>query len=411
MNGRRCLFATILLTLVFGVLVSGAVAQGAGTAPVVRNTAQPAEGAQVLKLKELWRVGGEEDENFFGAISKVIADEAGNVYLLDTQLAEVRVYSPQGEFLRTLGRQGEGPGEVRAPSDMFLTHDQRVALIQTFPGRVVMVDRMGTPAGGFLVGGSDPSQGRFGVLVQGAAGGGQVYLAGMHMTFSGQGPSTQTLFLTRCTLDGAELNTLVTKESTVNYADLVLAEADMDFVWNGRWAVDGQGRVFAAPERNAYRIQVFTPEGRVERTIEREYSSWKRTPDEVNVARLGMQALARNYPSPPRELTTLDTEPDIGGLYCAADGTLWVRTSRGDRNRAPGVFTVFDMIDGAGRFVRQVSLAGPGNPLEDALFLIGTDRAVVVTQALQAYLSMQGVTGEAGAQGEPMEIICYALER
>ncbi len=408
--GLALMFA---LVPVLGTGTAAAQADQSENAPIIRNPARPAAGVVPMKLRELWRVGGEEDEALFGVISEVLADEQGNLYMLDSQLAQVQVYSPAGQHLRTLGRSGEGPGEVRQPSDIILTPDGHVAMIQTFPGRVVLVDREGNPAGGFLVGGSDPSQGRFGVLVEGGAGGGNLYLAGMHMTMSGQGVSDQNCFLSRCSPDGNELNTFATKRSTVNYADFVIDEGAVDFVWGGRWAVDAQGNVYVAPERNRYSIQVATPEGRALRVIEREYDSWKRGAAEEHQAQLQMQALARNYPMQPRAITTLATEPDITGMFAAPDGTLWVRTSRGDRVRPAGVFTTFDVFDATGKFVRQVALQGVGDPLQDALYLIGNDRAVLVTQALQAYRTMQGVTDEKADEtaGTPMEVICYALER
>jgi hypothetical protein len=395
------------------VPVAAAQTEAALRAPIIRNPAQPASGVVPMKLRELWRVGGEDDDALFGVIAEVLADEQGNLYLLDAQLAQVQVYSPAGKPLRTLGRAGEGPGEVRQPSDIILTPDGKVAMIQTFPGRVVLVDREGLPAGGFSVGGSDPSQGRFGVLVEGAAGGGNLYLAGMHMTMSGQGLSDQNYFLARCNLEGNELNTFATKTSTINYADFVIDEGGVDFVWGGRWTVDVQGNVYVAPERNRYSIQVAAPDGRVLRVIERDYEPWKRNAEEERQAQLQMQAMARNYPMPPRSITTLATEPDITGMFAAAGGELWVRTSRGDRVRPVGVFTTFDVFDATGKFVRQVALQGAGDPLQDALYLVGNDRVVMVTQALQAYRTMQGVTDEAAGEtaGAPMEVICFALER
>lgn len=86
--------------------------------PHVRNGEVPREGTVTLTPQELWRAGGEEDEHFFGVISAALADSAGNIYLLDRQLSEVAVYSSDGRFLRTLSREGEGPGEVRRPVDM-----------------------------------------------------------------------------------------------------------------------------------------------------------------------------------------------------------------------------------------------------------------------------------------------------
>ena len=83
----------------------------------VENPAQPSNGAQTVSLEELWRLGGEtdSDEEFFGVISQIATDPSGNVYLLDQQLNEVKIFAADGSYVRTIGREGEGPGEFRNP--------------------------------------------------------------------------------------------------------------------------------------------------------------------------------------------------------------------------------------------------------------------------------------------------------
>lgn len=115
----------------------------------VRNPADPSEGRGVIELKELWRIGGETDAEgeFFGVLNQITTDDTGNVYLLDRQLTEVKVFSPDGAYLRTIGHEGEGPGEFVRPSDVFLTPEGRVAVVQGFPGKIVLLSKDGTPAG------------------------------------------------------------------------------------------------------------------------------------------------------------------------------------------------------------------------------------------------------------------------
>jgi len=70
----------------------------------VVNGAEPENGRQTLQLEELWRVGGEDDEEtVFGIINKVLIDDENNIYLLDAQLAQISVFSSEGELTNTLG--------------------------------------------------------------------------------------------------------------------------------------------------------------------------------------------------------------------------------------------------------------------------------------------------------------------
>jgi hypothetical protein len=77
----------------------------------VKNGSTPTGGVQARRMNELWRVGGEDDEEIlFGLTTKVCTDGRGRVYVLDSQLNRVLVFSPDGEFSHTLFREGEGPG-------------------------------------------------------------------------------------------------------------------------------------------------------------------------------------------------------------------------------------------------------------------------------------------------------------
>lgn len=389
-------------------------AAAAADPPVVTNAADPARGRIELRLVEEWRAGGEDDEIFFGSVGRVASDDAGLVYILDTQLSQVHVYSPAGEYLRSLAREGDGPGEVRRPNDMILRPDGEVWLLQGFPGKIVKVDATGQPAGSaqYDAGGG---QGQFGVLVAGRAHGTDaIVLAGIRMVFSG-GANLQTLFLDICGLDGTRKRSLLEKEYAVNFAELHMDELSMDFVWN-RFAVGRDGTIYTAPPRNDYRIEVRDADGTVQRVITRPYASLPRRDEQRERAHQLMAAIGANYPSPPQRITTEETEPDIGALYARPDGVLWVATSRGaaEAERTPGTFTVLDEFDRAGIFQRQIAVAAPGDPEKDQLWLLGDDRAVLVVGALDAFLSQQGVVSGEGEAGEeeasPLEVIGYRFE-
>ena len=50
-------------------------------------------------------------------------DGGGNLWVVDRRLNRVLVVSPDGEVLRTVGRNGEGPGEFRAPRGLGVRGD------------------------------------------------------------------------------------------------------------------------------------------------------------------------------------------------------------------------------------------------------------------------------------------------
>ena len=90
---------------------------------VVRNPDRPSLAAEgSWTLVERFRVGALDGEgpDVFGDIRDIELGMGGELYVLDSQAAEVRVFGPEGQHLRTMGRQGEGPGELNRPAGLAL---------------------------------------------------------------------------------------------------------------------------------------------------------------------------------------------------------------------------------------------------------------------------------------------------
>lgn len=68
---------------------------------------------------------GETEEMFFGRIIDHIAvDEAERVFIADLLNNTIHVYSPDGSYLRSIGREGRGPGEFLYIQDMKIYNGQ-----------------------------------------------------------------------------------------------------------------------------------------------------------------------------------------------------------------------------------------------------------------------------------------------
>ena len=149
----RAFQATVIAALLIATLAIGTEHETVDGVLHVRNGAEPRDGIEHLRLEELWRVGDASDDILFGLITRVVADTNGDLYVLDGQLSHVHVYDRDGAHLRTLFREGEGPGEVRGPRDLVLLDDGRVGVVQEQPGKMIFVDRMNNPAGELTFGG------------------------------------------------------------------------------------------------------------------------------------------------------------------------------------------------------------------------------------------------------------------
>lgn len=403
------LVCSLATTAALGSLTWGSLAMAAPSARV-DNPAKPTEGRVEVTLKELWRAGGEDDDIFFGNIGAVHRGQDGKVYILDTQQSQVQVYSPEGKHLSTLGREGEGPGEVTRPAGMLQLSDGRLCLLQSFPGRIVMLKPDGLPAGeATYQPAGEGQQGSFNVLNGGfGAPGGKMVLLGIRMSMGGSALSDQTYFLSLCDGQGKEQQAYLTKEYQINYADFRLDEAKMDFVWT-RYAIGKDGTVYTAPERDAYLIRVQSPDGTVQREITRAHTIKPRDAEGNRTATRILEAVGSYYPTPLKGTSIEDTEPAIAAIFLDDKGNLLVQAIDPGAPE-PGVFAVLDVFDKQGKFVRQMALHCPGDPLRDGLVVLGGGHVAVLHGALEAWLTQQAVAGgESAGEAPALEVVYYAL--
>ncbi len=84
------------------------------------DESSPMDGPRFGEPRELaveLEIGGLEgpDEETFGSISGLAVDSEGRIYVSDRQANAVRVFQPDGSFAYSIGRTGEGPGELSGP--------------------------------------------------------------------------------------------------------------------------------------------------------------------------------------------------------------------------------------------------------------------------------------------------------
>lgn len=385
------------------------VAVAAAETPVRDNPDAPTGGRSTITLVPEWKLGGEgDDEHFFGIVGEVFADDAGNVYLVDNQLSEVQVFDPAGEWLRTLGRRGDGPGEVRNLRAALLMPDGSLGLVQAFPGQVVTIQQDGVPGVTMVPGRADPTAGGFMALNTARSRSGVLAFSGSRMQRREQ-TALRTNYLGTFSPDGAPVAEIVVKELETEMGAQQISEADEDFA-DERWALGPDGLVYVAAARNGYRIDVHAPSGQLVRSFGRDYEPVRRSAAEKKQAEDTLQPWRRRGRE-ALEFALLDTEPDIVRLHVMADGEVWVLTSRGLRERQPGEMAVYDVFDAQGVFVRQVGLACDGDARNDALFPVAPGRWVLVRGQAEALRSMFGQTGEAGEGADAMlEIVSLRAE-
>jgi hypothetical protein len=78
-----------------------------------------------------------QDEYMFGEARGVAVDDFGRIFVLDSKQTLIRVYDRDGVYLKTLGRKGQGPGELQTPQHIFSTWQKEIMIEDHAPRQFV----------------------------------------------------------------------------------------------------------------------------------------------------------------------------------------------------------------------------------------------------------------------------------
>ena len=402
------------LALIF-LLIVAATAALAEPAAVTLPADPPS--TRSAELVEQWRIGGEDDEDILlGVVFDAKVGASGDVYLIDRQLSQVLVISPEGELVTTLGREGQGPGELNQPHGLLLLDDDKVGVIQGFPGKVTVINPDDTPGGEIHIGGP-PEDGGFNFVRELTRCGDHLVGQRGRATFdmeSGKSVSTNTLSVMN--LEGID-EAVVAEHTQESDMQRRVFDERAEFSEMNEWAAGGpNGALYTAPVRDEYVINVRGLDGEMTQVLSREFKPRHRDQEDKDELTDGM-VIIMNGVRQEIESKALDNDPPIMGLNVANDGRLFVRTCF-DQDKLLEVGTAgrFDVISPAGEFVEQLTLTVPEfDATNDRLvFMDGTNYLVIrnFDQAQQAMMAGFG-DGEEEEEdlgdAEPLEVVFYKM--
>lgn len=383
----------------------------AADVPRIENPADPVKGTRTVELEELWRIGGEDDEdNIFGVVNRALVDDNNNIYLLDAQLSQISVYSPDGELMKILGKEGDGPGEFRGPVDMCFLPDGNLGVVQAFPGKVIKLSLDNIPEGVMQLG--DPASGGFFIMRALKSNGGVIVAGGtqQHMD-QAKGEITRRNFVGALADDGTLGATLAETEHIMNLSNLKLDELEIIESPDRRFDVSTEGKTVVAIPRYGYEVSIFGADGELERVFTRKYESWKRNERAMKMWQNIFDFIQTNQ-APGAAVHIEDYQPDVEFLRVANNGSIWVLTSEAMWDSPEGIFTSYDVFSPDGVYQEKLNIVCDGDSVKDFLFFAGDDLVFVVTGFWDAALSQFGGTGDGDddEEPEPMEVICYRIK-
>ncbi len=368
------IFPMILVVLSLRASVAEPVLITAPTEPPISET---------WVLEEVWRIDSEDpDAPLLGVPSRGIVAPDGNVLILDRQLAHVLELTPEGEFVGNLSRKGEGPGELENPSDLLLFSDGAVGLLQTFPPKIVKLNRDGTPLDTI-----SPVEGMgFWWRVREAAGVVVVFGQDRSRSESANDEWTSRRHVSQITPDGENQLTLLEKSSVENFSHPVHDE-QKTFFPSFTWDLLPDGTLVRAVDRDAYRLEFLTPDGVITKVVERSYEPYRRSEEDFEELAKGV-TYTRGDEVLEVETHFLPTDPIINSIQVLDDGSIWVSTCFGRRGLPVGASQRYDVFESDGIYRGEVLITYMFDEKRDAFGIMNDGGFFHVRNITGAFDSM-----------------------
>lgn len=381
---------------------AGTVVDSAG----VRIVHNPEEGlwceGQRWTFTEALSIGSEDGDPAyqFGKVTDVAVAPEGTIFVLDQMAGEVRAFDADGRYLRTIGGQGQGPGEFsRATGGVFLTDDGRLTIPDLGNRRVSWMNADGSFAGSVAA----SLESGFPVRWDGDRSGGVV----VHRRAMGNNQDALLEVgepIVRIDPEGDE-DTLVVMPRAETVWMEGAAPRFRYFATEPSWDL-GPGGTLRTAMTQAYRIEVRDPAGTLRTVITKPAPPRPLTDeDQARFTRLLRDALERADVSPPsidRQIDRLDfgeTYPAFNRIMEGPDGaTIVQRVAPLDEittldlteemSRRLGS-TEWDVFGADGRYLGTIDLPARFSPMawtSDAVYgrwMDDLDRSLVVKLAME----------------------------
>lgn len=309
------------------------------------------------RLQEDLRIGSLEGEGpqLLGEIGDVSVDADGRIYVLEQQAQEIRVFDAEGSWVRTIGRPGEGPGELNVPfgGEVFFGPDGRVVVNNSMNRRweVFTVDGeflTSTPHGSSYFGGNTVA-GEDGALykrdIVRPPGGGESSSVIVRLVVRGDSLIVTDTLEAPALPDGETVQVSLTTGS----GGSISMRLPVPFVHQPGWSFSPAGHFWVEPG-TGYRLVALDRDLDTLRVVERAYEPVPVSDAEMDEAleRFTSGELAGSGADVDRSRIP-DHHPAFARYLEDTERNLWVRRTLGNDRWA------WDVFDRDGRYLGAVS--------------------------------------------------------
>jgi len=317
---------------------------GSNVEDEIQGIAVDAEPAVLITMVDSIGAGSGDSLYVMGGVEGVAFGPDGNIVILDCGRSCVRIYCPGGEFLRSISRRGNGPGELQAPTFMALSENGMLYVAGT-GGELMGVHCFDYFTGDWLD--------SFQTFVPPSCLEGAEDSLYVRKTLGFAMINDEPMLLVDIEKFGPAPEPLVTYYSDSIPLDLSDESGLIELDWYGYdIAVGSGGQVFVAPRSTETALVIaFSPDGDELSRFRLDLERTARTPEEMDMALSILRAKAISSNENPAGMEADPYKPMIRGLEVDADGNLWVLQG------GPTVPT-FSVLDASGRFLFNARVEG-----------------------------------------------------
>jgi DNA-binding beta-propeller fold protein YncE len=93
-------------------------------------------GVSIQLIKKIGDVDTTDENLAFNYPSDIAMDASGNIYVLDSANNRIQKFDPEGKYLATFGRKGQGPGEFYNPDSIDIDANGFFYVMDTYQNRI-----------------------------------------------------------------------------------------------------------------------------------------------------------------------------------------------------------------------------------------------------------------------------------
>ncbi|MCJ7564414.1 MAG: 6-bladed beta-propeller [Candidatus Aminicenantes bacterium] len=314
----------------------------------IHNTGTALHPDKTVTFVEDLSISGEDKDGNIILYEPMLSfvDDNENIYIIEIKDQVIKVFGPDGKYIKTIGAKGSGPGEFQTMTYLAVTKDGKLVVMDQTSRRTSLFD----------------SSGRFLKSFHW-----QTYYSGFIMIKSSSYITSEfiysgdrqfrNLFVKEVDFNGKEIRSygeFTTSEPKIirqgKYTTYFSLPVSTDSIFAG----DPDRGLFYHCVNNKYIIDVYDTSGKLLRKIDRPYEPVPFTDKDAKAYRARFGDLTNDFLRKAiEEMEMPKVKSVVERMYVDDKGNLWIRTNE-IKEEEDKILTAFDIFDSDGYYFAKV---------------------------------------------------------